>query len=456
MWRRGRFTCGLAVAGAFAWGAPSSAAVRVSAQRVLPMPQAVCGVAPDPSTPTIASAGRGRLAVYTLLRGGVAAAEALSTDRGRTFTARPVTGATGCTGGPPSHQFLVNPRAAMGPDGTAWLASSWGGTDAGQFAYGVEALSSRGAVAAPDGHAQDLTVLPATSGPGVRLLWTAYDQVPNPVTYAPAGTRLETAAAGADGALGPSATAFAPEPGELLDDSSLVRVRDVLVAVASQAPLSALVATLNPATADETVQFTGITARSTDGGRTWSAGGQSGAPQLATVEHDGAKFLIGLSDVARGPRGRLARVYAIEPEDGAGRIVAVLSDDAGLTWSEPRTLVTAPVVAFQPAADFLSRGRLALTWYDGRADAPGDERVDVPPRAGVVDLASGRRRGVALGAPFDLRPLLAPGYPVDGSALGVTQDVARVRGGFAAVHTEPDPDAVTRVVFSRVRVPARR
>ncbi|MEJ7894112.1 MAG: hypothetical protein WKF94_15900 [Solirubrobacteraceae bacterium] len=66
------------------------------------------------------------------------------------------------------------------------------------------------------------------------------------------------------------------------------------------------------------------------------------------------------------------------------------------------------------------------------------------------------RRSLALGPPFDVGPLLDPGYAVDGSALGVTQDVAALSRGFAAVHTEPDPRATTRVVYTRVGLRRRR
>lgn len=427
--------------------APAQAAI---SQRVVPMPEGVCDVPSDPSTPVLAGDGGRRIAVHALLRGGVAAGVATSGDRGRTFAPAIVDGASACTGGPGTHAFLVNPRAAMGRDGRSWFGSSWGGTDGPFFAYGVEAFARPGGVARIDGSAQDIAPLPVAGG--ARLLWTAFEQVPNPATYAPTSNRLDTAVTAPDGSLGETVTAYQPPAEEVLDDPSLSRAGRTLVAVASQAPLTALLQTLNPLTEDEPVTFTGVTSRSTDGGATWTTGGESGRPELFAVERDGVEMFVGLSDVGSGPKGRLVRVYARQPVEGRGAIVATVSDDAGLTWSAPEEVVSAPVIAIQPAVDVLAGGRIALSWYDGRADKPGDGRFDLQPRAALIDLDDGRRRGVSLGSPFDIAPLQNPGYAVDNSALGVTQDVIRLRGGFATVHTEPDPDATTRVIFTRVRL----
>ena len=453
-WSRRMAAGVIAAAGLVPPTGAAAASVRVAKRSVLPVPGGVCGVPADPSTPTFAAAGGRRVSVYTLLHGGDAAAEARSENRGATFAADAVEGATACSGGPSSHAFLVNPRAAMGPDGTAWFASSWGGNDGAVFSYGVEAIRSSGEVTRPEGSAQDLTILPDRSGPKARLLWTQFDQVPNPATYAPPATRLRTARVTESGSVSDETTALEPPPGRLLDDSALVRAKGALVAIASEASVADLVSTINPVTADEPVRFAGVSARSLDGGRTWEPGGAAGAPQLFSVPRDGYELMVGLSDVDRGPRGRIVRVYSVEPENGTGRIMATFSDDAGATWSESRPLVTAPVVAAQPAVALLGRNRLALTWYDGRGDTPGDGRFDLQPQAAVIDLADGARRQVPLGAAFDVGPIISPGYPVDGSGLGVTQDVTRTRGGFAAVHTEPDPDPgmTTQVVFTRLRV----
>jgi len=438
----------------------ASGAPRLSRQQVLPVPAGVCGDIGDPSTPAIGADGRGNLAVSLLLRGTMAASLARSSDGGRTFTASVIEGASACSGGPASHEYLVNPRAALGPDGTAWYGSSWIGNDRGLFAYGVEAFASDGGVARPTGAAQDIAVLPDLHGGGARLLWDAFDQVPNPVFggYAPTAVRLRTAVTTRRGELSGEQTVLEPPKDKLLDDPSLVRAGNALVAVASMAGYSDLVATLNPATAADPVRFAGVSARSTDGGASWTPGSQAGSPVLFTASRDGHDLTVVISDVAAGPGGRVVRAYAEAPKGGRGSIVVTVSDDAGATWSPPRTVVSAPVVAFQPAVAVLPRGRIALSWYDARSDRPGDGRFDVEPRAAVVDLVRHRRAGLALGQPFDIGPLINPGYDTDGSALGISQDLTALPSGFGTVHTEPAEDGAgtTRVVYSRVTTRPRQ
>lgn len=426
--------------------------LRIARQTVLPTPAGVCGGVADASTPTVDADPVGKvISASLLLRGGDAASFARSSDGGRTFVPEVIPGASACSGGAASHTFLVNPRAALGPDGRAWYASSWVGSDGGLFDYGVELFARGGGVARPSGgNQQDLAVLPDVAGDGARVLWNEFDQVPNPATYLPPATRLLTARAGADGSLGAPTTALDPGVGQVLDDPSLMRDRDgTLVVVASVAPLTDLVTFLNPATADEPVRFTGVSARSVDGGTTWSAGGRAGSPSLFTFRRDGIELLVGLTAADAG-HGRIVRVYAGEPVDGRGRLVLTQSVDGGRTWSEPRSVVDVPVLLYQPSVAVLPGGRLALSWYDARSDVEGDGRLDLRPWAAVLE-SDGTRRELALGAAFDFRPLQAPGYPVDNSALGISQDLVALPAGFGAVHTEPAATpGVTRVVYSRL------
>jgi len=428
---------------------PAAAKLRVARSTAVPTPAGVCGGVADPSTPTIAAGPAGRrISVSLLLRGGDAASFAASRNGGRSFAASVIAGASACTGGPASHAYLANPRGGLAPDGRAWYGSSWIGSDAGVFAYGVEALSSDGHALRPPGSAQDVAMLPGRSG--VQLLWTAYDQVPNPATYAPTGTRVMSARGEGD-TLGPPAVALQVAPGSLHDDPSLVRAAGgALVAVASEGRLDQLVQTLNPATATEPVRFSGVSARSTDGGRSWSPAGRAGAPVQFTFERDGQKAVFGLSDVAaRGER--VVRVWAEPPTAGRGRIMAAESIDGARTWSAPTALVDVPVLAVLPSVAVLPDGRLALSWYDARDDREGDGRLELRPWAAVIGRDRARRNEVALGASFDFGPLTDPPYPVDTTALGDTQDLAPLRTGCATVHTEPAPEpATTRVVFTRV------
>lgn len=443
----------LAIAALMFADAASASVLRLARQTVLPTPAGVCGGVADASTPTVDADPAGKvISASLLLRGGEAASFARSVDGGRKFAPEVIAGASACSGGAPDHAYLVNPRAALGPDGTAWYGSSWAGTDGALFDYGIKLFAAGGGVARPSGgNQQDVAVLPDATGGGARMLWNQLDQIPNPATYLPPATRLLTARAARDGSLSGEVTALDPGAGQILDDPSLVRDPDgTLVAVASVAPLSDLATFLNPATADEPVRFTGVSARSVDGGATWTRGGLAGRPVIFTFRRDGIEMLVGLT-AADGAHGRIVRVYAGEPTDGRGRLLLTQSTDGGRSWSEPRSVVDVPVLLYQPAVAVLPGGRLALTWYDARDDVEGDGRLDLRPWAAVLEADGTTRREVALGPAFDFRPLQAPGYPVDNSALGISQDVVALPAGFGAVHTEPAAaPGVTRVVYSRL------
>ncbi len=442
---------------ALAADAASAAPLRVARTAQLPTPPGVCGGVADASTPTVDADPAGRTVVASLLlRGGRAASLARSDNGGRSFTATVLPGLSVCSGAAADHGMLVNPRGALGPDGRAWYGSSWFGNDAGLFDFGVEVAAAGDGIARPAGHAQDVAVLPDQAGSAARALWTSFDQVPNPATYLPTRTRLLTASVRPDGDLGPVTTALDPGAGTLLDDPSLLRGDDdTLIAVANTATYGDLVGTFNPASASEPVRFVGVSTRSTDGGATWTRGGMAGSPILAEFSRDGVRMLIGGAATAAGP-GRIVRAITEEPRNGRGGIALTESRDAGRTWSSQRRLIDVPVVAFMPAVAVLPGGRVALSWFDARGDRAGDGRLDVRPWAAVVDLASGTREEVPLGPAFDLGPLMTPSYAVDGSALGVSQDLVALPAGFGTVHTEPAAaPATTRVVYSRLSTKAK-
>jgi hypothetical protein len=193
--------------------------------------------------------------------------------------------------------------------------------------------------------------------------------------------------------------------------------------------------------------------RSGDAGATWS-------PPVDVA----ALLAIGASDPKTGypvRDGSLVPQIAADPAAGALHVVwqdarfsagardgiaLSTSTDGGLSWSPPVQVNRHPAAqAFTPAAAVGPGGRLAVSYYDFRADDPRDPGSLWT----VLWLATSPDGGaswdeVPLGGPFDLR--LAP--DVGGLFLGDYHSLAAPADSFLALFSMSGPAASSARVFA--------
>lgn len=177
--------------------------------------------------------------------------------------------------------------------------------------------------------------------------------------------------------------------------------------------------------------------RSEDAGATWAA-----PVSVGTLE------AIGAADPEDGEPIRGGEVVPSSAVDGGGRIwvawqdarfsggvrdgvVLAVSQDGGLGWSAPVLVNRAPSAqAFRPAVAASAAGAVAVTYYDLRADVPGDPRRMWAAVWRATSTDGGATWAeIAEGGPFDLRR--AP--QAQGWFLGDYTGLVARREGFAAL-----------------------
>lgn len=419
----------------------------------------------DPSRP------RSLTALY-FQDGTLAAVGAQSRDGGRSWTRRPIPGATRCSGGDAEREFTVNPQLAAGGYGQSYAGTSWYGTGGGPtFNFGTLVHRSAGiregfaaGTAQADGPAQNLSLAADPERPG-RLFaaWNHFEQAPNPFTYVPVATEVRAARSG-DGGQTFRAPVVAARPP---DGSSVINVRQVrlpdgaLVVFYDVARTSDLPGVL---LLDESVSFDLYTTRSTDDGATWSP-----PKLLATMRQEGLPDPegrdpanapggtiagIGKFDVAVGADGTVVAVWARRRADGGGAVSLVRSSDGGRSWTGGADVLSRRTPLFMPAVAAAADGTLGVMFYDFERDQLGDH-----PLTTDLWLATARRgrsafKVTSVDRSFDLRGAYEDGVTYDGTALGVYQDLVALRNDFGAAYTVGPPlagDGTTDVRFSRVR-----
>jgi hypothetical protein len=111
----------------------------------------------------------------------------------------------------------------------------------------------------------------------------------------------------------------------------------------------------------------------------------------------------GLPSIAASPDGSVRVVWADVSSGRSTRILVAKSSDGGRSWSAPATAVRRPVTAFTPVVAAAPSGALAITFYDFRYDRRGDKPLTTDAWIAHSDDGGGRWSTSRLAGPFDLR-----------------------------------------------------
>jgi hypothetical protein len=207
-----------------------------------------------------------------------------------------------------------------------------------------------------------------------------------------------------------------------------------------------------------------IALRSFDGGTTWAKtriadtqGWWPGDPDfnLAAIGQPDMRFEVyanAAPSLAAGADGLLVVAWQDTTKD-EGSIKFARSADAGATWSAPRVVRPASLgQAWGPTIAIDSDGVIAITWYDVRAEQPGDFQWSIEVWAATSDDGGQTWSELRLAGPFDLHTsvFVPPSFGL-GNFAGLT---AMSQGHFGAVFTMASPQATepnTDVFFARFK-----
>ena len=398
---------------------------------------------------------------------------AASHDGGRTWTRETMPSATQCLSDRTERNVSGNPLFDVGAGGAAYLGQSWFNNpteDADMWRFGVTVHRLGGGDVAPNGGAetsQNASVAADPKDPDhVSVLWTYFNQVPNPVTYTPTPNELRFSESFDGGrSWSEPVVVYRASAPEVVINGRMARASDgSLVVLFDRANLRDFpTAQFGLSGAPLEVYST----RSEDG-RAWSApvhlgtGFQHDSATDRPEGESGDGVVIAFKpDLATGPRGD---VVAMWNDQDSKTVRIARSRDGGRTWGAAQDTVRLTGDAYNAAVAIDGRRRVGVFFYDFREDVAGDGAFTVQPRLAI----SGKRgwKDVALDEPFDLDrtqscdegidPLgltrtCAPGSHA--GALGVYQDVEGLRKGFGVGYTVGPPlarDGFTDARYARV------
>ncbi|HEX4872161.1 MAG TPA: sialidase family protein, partial [Nevskiaceae bacterium] len=382
-------------------------------------------------------------AVY-LQDGIIAVVGAASRDDGQSWARSPIVDATACAGGPAEREVAVNPLLGSGAAQRVYFGQSFGGTAAhvADQAQGPW----RPAVAVPSPRSENLNLLGSSTDPDrVVALWTHFETLPGGL---PRATELRAAVSTDNGlSYSPPVVAATTVPGRLIVNGRLARVApDQLLAVYDTARLIDLPLIL---VASQALEFQLQAIRSPDG-LNWTAPVALGASRFLPLFDPEGRQTPGVTcdalgncevagsykfDLAVGPRGEAAVVWADLREGDEGVLRMITSADGGESWTPPFDALTRSAPLFQPAVAIDAEGRLGLFWYDWTGDQPGDEPLSTD--AWFASSTDGGQRWAIrhLAGPYDLRASYDPRATYDFLAIGVYQDLVARPDGFGAAFT---------------------
>jgi hypothetical protein len=358
--------------------------------------------------------------------GALAIMAAVSTDRGRTWMARPLPGITKCAGG--AYTLVSDPEAGVGPDGRMYVSSIAVGPP-GQ-AILVNTSADNGRTWSPPTPviqiAGDSVILdkPALLVDQQRsstayVAWVAYDHPPG---VAISNLRVDTAyvARTDDGGRhwsGPY----------LMYGANTENQSHVLTQLSDGSILDVFAEgyRLSPPPGPQQVRAI----RSTDDGETWSAPVTIGrlVYSVATTPDGRHPVRASSQDIsaAAGSNGQAFATWAETDGDHTGIAVAG-SSDLGGHWHRLTDPLNARVVAFVPIIAVDARGDIGVSWYQTTAGAGSPTTVDLAVLAPGAPAWS--RQSIT--SPFPL--LHAPPSP-QGLFLGDYEALVAQACGFRAL-----------------------
>ena len=197
-------------------------------------------------------------------------------------------------------------------------------------------------------------------------------------------------------------------------------------------------------------------ARSVDGGRTWQPAVLAGSQpiQMFFDPETGDEYpQPGFPSAAVAPDGTVYIATERDTSVTSGGIGVASSRDGGVTWTS--TAVTGVTAfAFHPSIAVNAHGTVGVTWYDLRNDRAGDDALTADAWFARSHDRGKTWRQTHVAGPLNIRGLPSSG---NGHQLGEYQGLAAIgAGGFAAIFTVPAPlaqDGPTDIAFARITQP---
>ena len=384
----------------------------------------------------------------------------VSRDGGATFTRSAVPGLTRCGGGP--YERASDPWVAIGPDGTAYLASVAGAVrpEGLRLAVTVNRSTDGGrtwsqpVVVADDTQLNDKETL--TPDPLVRghayLTWVRFTEIPTPAGPVTINAVYFSRTTNG-GRTWTRPRAITETPSDRFDQSAeiLVLPNGTLLNVFTRTPGSV------PRDRRGIVEILAI--RSTDRGRTWSPPVRVGqANAFPTGDPESGKPIRApnyIFSVDAAPDGT-AYIGVIEnTSNTAGQVLIFRSTNGGRSWSRRTPAARVAAQVFVPTLAVGPDGTVAVSYYDLRDDVPGDEALTATARFSHSENGGRAWRDALLAGPFDMRQA----DQERDLFVGDYEGLAPIPGGFAHATVQARPQAQnspTDVFFGRVAVPPLR
>ena len=159
------------------------------------------------------------------------------------------------------------------------------------------------------------------------------------------------------------------------------------------------------------------------------------------------------ASAAAAPDGTVHVVWQVDRDGGGQRLLAARSSDGGRTWSAPDEVTSGPGVLV-PAVAAGSDGTIAVTYYDIGVDRPGDDETTTEVHLAHSHDGGRTWARQRIAGPFNLRSTLAGATGDRSRYfLGDVQALVSSDTGFAAAFAQGTPqasDAPGDVFFARL------
>ncbi len=195
--------------------------------------------------------------------------------------------------------------------------------------------------------------------------------------------------------------------------------------------------------------------RSVDAGTTWSDPVTAANVSFTVVVDPTGQDRVRATGqgilAAAGPGGAVYVCWS-EPRRSAHSLVAVVrSEDGGLTWSRPLTVVSEQAQPFIPAVAVAGDGSVGVSWYEVPAEKDGKDLPAVVRFAWSVDRGK-TWRFFRLAGPFDLH---TADITTGGDFVGDYEGLVGLPAGFGALNAVAKPashSGPTDLFFSRIEL----
>jgi hypothetical protein len=192
--------------------------------------------------------------------------------------------------------------------------------------------------------------------------------------------------------------------------------------------------------------------RSKDQGQTWSAPIDAASFTYTTAVDpaNGAELRASGQNIVAAVAGNAIYVAWFEEHRDFSSILVARSDDAGLHWRSPEVVVREKAEAFLPSLAVAGDGALGMLWFDLRHYTAGDTSLSTDVWFSTSTDRGSHWRAVHAAGPFDLRS--APPSRL-GPFIGDYMGMVGLPDGFGATFVMAKPrsrNGPTDVFFSKI------